>query len=277
MIVTMTTPPAVFEDGPVSTAAEPSPRRGPRADRPRPRRSFTPAQKEAYVQGYELARQGGDGEGYLRREGLYSSLMSEWRRSRDAGLLAGKTPGQPVGRPSAEQAQIARLTRELEVTRRRLATTETALDIMGKARELFESISKSEPGAPDRPAAGPAAALTGIARATMDRAGAPARVVVPAASRAEEQQVLAARAAARPGAPARSRRTSSATWRTRTSTRPCIARSSSIRRPRRSTPPCWGAGSTCARPPRCTASCAATTKSETGAVKPDTHPGPARS
>jgi len=148
MIVTMTTPPAVLEDGPVS-AAEPSPRRGPRADRPRPRRSFTAAQKQAYVQGYELARQVGDGEGYLRREGLYSSLMSEWRRSRDAGLLAGKTDGQPVGRPSAEQAQIARLTRELEVTRRRLATTETALDIMGKARELLESISKSEPGRPD--------------------------------------------------------------------------------------------------------------------------------
>lgn len=154
MIVTMTTPPTVFEDGLVSSP-DGSARRGPRADRPRPRRSFTPAQKLAYVQGYELARQVGDGEGYLRREGLYSSLMSEWRRARDGGLLAGKPAGQPVGHPSVEQAQIARLTRELEVTRRRLATTETALDIMGKARELLESISKSEPGHLDGQQHGP--------------------------------------------------------------------------------------------------------------------------
>jgi len=48
-----------------------------------------------------------------------------------------------VGRPSAEQAEIARLRRRLEVTEARLATTETALDIMGKARELLETISKS--------------------------------------------------------------------------------------------------------------------------------------
>jgi transposase-like protein len=110
---------------------------------------FTPAQKLAYVEGYENARAVGDGEGYLRREGLYSSLMSQWRRARDGGLLAGKSDRQPVGRPSAEQAEIARLRRELEVTRSKLATTETALEIMGKAQELLASISKSEPGYQD--------------------------------------------------------------------------------------------------------------------------------
>src|SRR3954449_5357138 len=90
------------------------------------------AQKLAHVQAYEAACAAGDGGGYLRREGLYSSLISEWRRARDAGLLAGKPEGVPVGRPNAEQAEIARLRRELEVTRSKLATTEMALDIMGK-------------------------------------------------------------------------------------------------------------------------------------------------
>lgn len=146
MIVTTAT--TVFEDGGVSTPGS-TPRRGPRADGPRSRRSFTPAQKLAYVEGYENARAVGDGEGYLRREGLYSSLMSQWRRARDGGLLAGKSDRQPVGRPSAEQAEIARLRRELEVTRSKLATTETALEIMGKAQELLASISKSEPGYQD--------------------------------------------------------------------------------------------------------------------------------
>ena len=129
-------------------------RRGARSGGSRPRRSFTPAQKLDLVTGYEQALAAGEGGAFLRREGLYSSLMSEWRRARDAGLLAGKAAGESVGRPSAEQAEIARLRRELEVTRGKLSRTETALEIMGKARELLEEISKSEPQAPDEPRRG---------------------------------------------------------------------------------------------------------------------------
>jgi len=47
---------------------------------------------------------------------------------------------------------IARLKRELEVTRSKLSRTQTALEIMGKARELLEEISRSEPDEPDAPA-----------------------------------------------------------------------------------------------------------------------------
>jgi hypothetical protein len=57
-------------------------------------------------------------------------------------VLAGKKPGEKIGRPSAEQAEIARLTRELDSTRRRLMKTEAALDIMGKAHALLEDISE---------------------------------------------------------------------------------------------------------------------------------------
>ena len=116
---------------------------------PRARRSFTPAQKLELLTAYEQALAEGQGGAWLRREGLYSSLVSEWRRARDAGLLQGKAAGESVGRPSAEQAELARLKRELEVTRARLSRTETALEIMGKARELLEEISKSEPDGPD--------------------------------------------------------------------------------------------------------------------------------
>lgn len=114
----------------------------PRAGGPR-RRTFTPEQKLAHLAAYEQASAQNQGGAYLRREGLYSSLISEWRRLRDAGVLAGKAPGEAIGRPSKDQAEIARLRRRLEVTERRLATTETALDIMGKAHALLESISES--------------------------------------------------------------------------------------------------------------------------------------
>ena len=115
---------------------------GPRSDRPF-RRSFTPAQKVEYVAAYEAACQTHQGGAYLRSEGLFSSQITEWRKLRDAGVLTGKQPGQRVAKPSAEQAEIARLRRELERAERRLATTETALVIMGKAHALLEQISES--------------------------------------------------------------------------------------------------------------------------------------
>ena len=117
---------------------------GPRAGGPRPRRLFTAREKLAHLAAYEAACADGAGGGaYLRSEGLYSSQVTEWRRLRDAGVLEGKAPGEKVGRPSPEQAEIAKLTRELDLTRRRLAKTEAALDIMGKARALLDEISES--------------------------------------------------------------------------------------------------------------------------------------
>ena len=69
--------------------------------------------------------------------------MCEWRRQRDAGLLAGKKPGEKIGPLTAEQAEIARLRRQLDKAERRLATTEVALELMRKARELLEGLTKS--------------------------------------------------------------------------------------------------------------------------------------
>ncbi len=102
----------IAEDGEMSS---------PRAGGPSRRRSFTPAQKLHHLAEYETACENGQGGAYLRREGLYSSLISEWRRLRDAGLLEGKLPGTRVGRPSSEQAELARLRRELAEAERKLA------------------------------------------------------------------------------------------------------------------------------------------------------------
>ena len=107
------------------------------------RRSFTPVQKVEHVAAYEVACETGKGGAYLRSEGLFSSQITEWRKLRDAGVLDGKQPGERVGKPSADQAEIARLRRDLDRAERRLATTETALVIMGKAHALLEQISES--------------------------------------------------------------------------------------------------------------------------------------
>ena len=127
---------AVRDDGRVANP-------GPRAGGPGSRRSFSVAQKLEHLTAYEAAPDEGPGGAYLRENGLYSSLISEWRRVRDAGALAGRAGGDKVGKLSPEQVEIARLRRQLDVAERKLATTQVALDIMGKARELLEDISRS--------------------------------------------------------------------------------------------------------------------------------------
>ena len=82
---------AVRDDGRMSSP-------GPRSGGPASRRSFTSAQKLEHLAAYEAAAQNGQGGAYLRSHGLYSSLISEWRRFRDAGVLAGKQPGEKIGR-----------------------------------------------------------------------------------------------------------------------------------------------------------------------------------
>lgn len=115
---------------------------GPRAGGPSRRRSFTPRQKLDHLAAYESACQSNEGGAYLRREGLYSSQMTEWRKLRDAGVLEGKRPGETIGKPSKDQAEIARLRRQLESTERRLETSEEALLIMGKLQALLENASE---------------------------------------------------------------------------------------------------------------------------------------
>ncbi len=100
-------PVVVVDDGGMSGS---SPRAGGRSRR----RSFSPAQKREHLVAYEDANSRGEGGAYLRGNGLYSSLISEWRRLRDAGMLDGKEPGVPVGRPTSEQAVSARLRRRAE-------------------------------------------------------------------------------------------------------------------------------------------------------------------
>ena len=121
---------------------------GPRAGGPTPRRSFTPGQKLEFLALYEAALTNHEAGAFLRREGLYSSQMTEWRRQRDAGVLAGKKPGESIGKLSKDQAEIARLRRQLEVSEARLTRSEAALDIMGKLSAFFENAIEESPDGP---------------------------------------------------------------------------------------------------------------------------------
>jgi hypothetical protein len=97
---------------------------------------------------YENACDGSEGGAFLRTEGLYSSQMTEWRRLRDAGVLTGKKAGESIGKLSADQAENARLRRQLEVSESRLKKTEAALELMGKLQAFLENASEDMPDGP---------------------------------------------------------------------------------------------------------------------------------
>ena len=120
---------SVADDGQVS----------PRAERPR-RRAFTAEYKLQFLAEYEAAQPGERGA-LLRREGLYSSHLVEWRRARDAGALAG-LEGQPrAARRTPEQVELERLRRDKAKVEDELARNKAALDIVGKAHALLELLS----------------------------------------------------------------------------------------------------------------------------------------
>src|SRR4051794_24970926 len=105
-------------------------------DRP-VRRTFTAEYKADILAEYESATGEGARGAILRREGLYSSHIVDWRRARDAGALAGLAPKARPPARSAEQAGIERLRRRAEKAEAELAKARLVIDIQGKASELL--------------------------------------------------------------------------------------------------------------------------------------------
>jgi len=111
-------------------------------DRPR-RRRFDADYKLAILADYDRLTVSGDKGALLRREGLYSSQIVEWRRARDAGVLhrTGTTAEQPR-RPGTDAA-LAKANRRADRAEADLAKTKMALEIMGKAHALLEMLAES--------------------------------------------------------------------------------------------------------------------------------------
>jgi transposase len=114
---------------------------GPRAGRPR-RRTFTAEYKLRILEEYENAESPRERAALLRREGIYSSSISEWRRARDAAsqdVIPESKPGRPAR--DAAGTENERLRRENEKLATELARTKAALEVVGKAHALLELLS----------------------------------------------------------------------------------------------------------------------------------------
>lgn len=99
------------------------------------RRSFTAAYKKRILAAADKAAETGGIGALLRREGLYSSTLTRWRRERDEAVqnaFSGKRGPQPERNPlSAENEKLRRRNQQLE---EELRKAQIIIDVQKKLR-----------------------------------------------------------------------------------------------------------------------------------------------
>jgi transposase len=105
-------------------------------ERPK-RRRFSAEYKLRIVREADACAKPGEIGALLRREGLYSSLLTEWRRARDAGALEGLS--RPRGRPAGDprDSKIAELRRRAERAERELEKARKVIEVQGNVSALL--------------------------------------------------------------------------------------------------------------------------------------------
>ena len=109
-------------------------------ERPRPPRTYPATYKLRILEEYERLDKAGKGA-LLRREGLYTSLISEWRKQRDRGAL--QALGTPSGRPPADpvERENARLRRRVEQLEGELSKARKVIEVQGKLSALLDQLA----------------------------------------------------------------------------------------------------------------------------------------
>lgn len=109
-------------------------------ERARGPRRFPAAYKARILAEYETLSKAEKGA-LLRREGLYSSLLTEWRRQRDQG--GDEALGRRSGRPAADprDREVARLKKENARLDRELDRARKVIEVQGKLSALLEQFA----------------------------------------------------------------------------------------------------------------------------------------
>ena len=113
-------------------------------------RTYSAAYKAKILEEYESLDRAGKGA-LLRREGLYTSLISAWRIQRDQGAL--QALAKPVGRPPADgrDRENARLRQENERLRAELEKARKVIEVQGKLSALLGQLATDSPSSGSEP------------------------------------------------------------------------------------------------------------------------------
>ena len=101
------------------------------------RRRFSAEYQLRIVREADACKAPGEVGALLRREGLYSSLLSAWRRQRDAGALASLRSKKRGPKRKAVDPRVSRLERENARLRQQLEQAETIIEIQKKVAGIL--------------------------------------------------------------------------------------------------------------------------------------------
>ena len=104
------------------------------------RRQFTGEYKLRILEETDRCSEPGEVGRILRREGLYSSHLTAWRKARHEGSLRGLAPrkrGRKPARRNSLQKRVDELEAEVARLEKQLATAETILEVQGKVAGLL--------------------------------------------------------------------------------------------------------------------------------------------
>jgi transposase-like protein len=107
------------------------------------RRVFTAEYKLAILAEYDACSESGEKGAILRREALYSSLITDWRRQHRQGLLKAAVGRSDGGRGGPSLSELTKLRAENDRLRSKLAQADAIIAVQGKVHALLEEISKS--------------------------------------------------------------------------------------------------------------------------------------
>ena len=105
-------------------------------ERPK-RRRFSAEYRLRIVRAADACKEPGEIGALLRREGLYSSLLTAWRRQRDAGALEGLRSKKRGPKAKAVDPRVKRLERENVRLKRQLEQAETIIEIQKKVAGIL--------------------------------------------------------------------------------------------------------------------------------------------
>ena len=111
------------------------------------RRHFDAKYKLRILEEVDRCREPGQVGELLRREGLYSSHLTNWRKQRQEGVLNGlreKKRGRKPNHPDPRDQELARLHREKKELEVRLRQAETIIEVQKKVSEIL-GISLARP------------------------------------------------------------------------------------------------------------------------------------
>jgi transposase-like protein len=95
--------------------------------------------KTGIVQEAERCRESGEIGGLLRREGLYSSQLTDWRKQYQAGARKALSQKRGPKKRSVEKGEIERLQKEVKKLRQKLDHAEKLIGLQKKFAELLGS------------------------------------------------------------------------------------------------------------------------------------------